>query len=127
VDLMPRTAKRFYDPSGRRYGLPTYPWKMAPDGLATLRQLAERGLRPGGKPIVAQLMWSRGRGKVAVAYLYAIDGAAPKRKPTAGNRRAVAAMLRARSTCRFCAQVFEYCLPRHNGRLCLECAKAGAQ
>ena len=44
-----------YDPTGARYGIPTYPWRLAPDGLATRRQLRARGLRPGGQPIAAQV------------------------------------------------------------------------
>jgi hypothetical protein len=36
----------FYDPDGETYGLPTYPWRWAPDGLLTIRQL--RGSPPRG-------------------------------------------------------------------------------
>jgi hypothetical protein len=116
---MPRVNARFYDPTGRRYGIPTYPWHLAPDGLATKRQLAARGLRPGGAPVVAQIMWQRRRG-IGVAYLYRLAAAKPKRPPTEGNMRAVAKMLAARSTCQVCRVVFEYCLPA--GRVCLTCA-----
>ncbi|MFJ3827814.1 hypothetical protein ACIPWI_07570 [Streptomyces sp. NPDC090046] len=35
--------------------LPVYPWRLAPDGLATRRQLRAAGLRPGGQDVVAQL------------------------------------------------------------------------
>src|SRR5436305_9545045 len=107
---MPKTSPRFHDPDGARFGIPTFPWRCAPEHLATRRQLAAAGLRPGGSPVVAQLMWPR-RGGYAVAYLYDLATAVPKREPTAGNRRAVAAMLAARSTCRTCRTVFEYCLP----------------
>jgi hypothetical protein len=117
---VPRVAARFYDPTGRRYGIPTYPWRMAPDGLATKRQLASRGLRPGGAAVVAQIMWQRRRG-VGIAYLYRVAEAKAKRTPTAGNLRAVAAMLAARSTCQVCGFTFEYCLPA--SRLCLHCAQ----
>lgn len=116
---MPRTSPRFHDPDGTRYGIPTYPWRCAPDGLATRRQLAAAGLRPGGSPVVAQVLWPRARGEVGTAYLYAVAAAVPKRAPTAGNRRAVAAMLAARSTCRTCATVYAYCLPA--GRVCWSC------
>jgi hypothetical protein len=92
---------------------------MAPDGLATKRQLAARGLRPGGAAVAAQIMWQRHRG-VGVAYLYRLAGAKPKRTPTAGNLRAIAAMMAARSTCQVCRSVFDYCLPA--GRVCLHCA-----
>lgn len=43
-----------FDPTGERFGLPTSPWKLAPEGLATRRQLRARDLRPGGQEIVAQ-------------------------------------------------------------------------
>ena len=117
---MPRVAARFFDPTGSRFGIPTFPWRMAPDGLATKRQLAARGLRPGGAAVVAQVMWQQRRG-VGVAYLYRVADAKPKRTPTAGNLRAVAAMLAARSTCQVCRLTFEYCLPI--SRVCLRCAE----
>ena len=116
---MPRTSPRFHDPDGTRYGIPTYPWRCAPEGLATRRQLAAAGLRPGGSPVVAQVLWPRRRGEVGTAYLYEVAAAVPKRAPTAGHRRAVAAMLAARSTCRTCGNVFGYCLPA--GRVCWSC------
>ena len=40
---------QFYDPDGRRYGLPTYPFHWAPRHLYTTRQLRAQGLRPGGQ------------------------------------------------------------------------------
>ncbi|WP_323746347.1 RRQRL motif-containing zinc-binding protein [Catenulispora pinisilvae] len=117
---MPRIVTRFYDPTGSEHGIPTYPWRMAPAGLATKRQLAEQGLRPAGAAVAAQVMWPRRRG-VGVAYLYPLVQAKPKRPPTAGNLRAVAAMLAARSTCQVCRLTFEYCLPA--SRVCLYCAQ----
>lgn len=45
-----------YDPTGALHGIPTYPWRLAPSGLATYRQLRARGLRPGGQPIAGQVM-----------------------------------------------------------------------
>lgn len=76
-----------YDPNGARHGIPTFPWKYAPDGYATRRQLRARGLRPGGQPVAAQLMRSSRRRKagVAVAYLYRIDRAKPVRPMTPGR------------------------------------------
>ncbi|SBW21072.1 hypothetical protein FDG2_1887 [Candidatus Protofrankia californiensis] len=38
--------RTFLDPAGERFGLPTFPWRMAPDNLHTRRQLAAMGLRP---------------------------------------------------------------------------------
>lgn len=42
-----------YDPTGSVHGIPTFPWRFAPDGYATRRQLRARGLRPGGQPVAA--------------------------------------------------------------------------
>jgi hypothetical protein len=53
---MTRYRARYLDPEGDRYGLPAYPWQSAPLGLATRRQLRDRGLCPGGQPIAAQVM-----------------------------------------------------------------------
>ena len=50
----------FYDPDGSRYGLPTYPWRCAPDGLATRRQLRASGLQPARQPVTAQIIWRHG-------------------------------------------------------------------
>ena len=51
---------QFYDPDGRRYGIPTYPYHWAPKHLYTARQLRARGLRPGGQSPTAQILWRRG-------------------------------------------------------------------
>jgi hypothetical protein len=40
-----------FDPEGERFGIPTYPWRYAPEGLATRRQLRSQGLRPGGQDV----------------------------------------------------------------------------
>ena len=81
-----------YDPSGARFRVPTFPWKFAPDGYATRRQLRARGLRPGGQPVAAQVMrHHRGRrGGVQVAYLYRIDLAKPVRPMTSRRCGALA-------------------------------------
>jgi hypothetical protein len=107
----------YYDPTGVRYGLPTYPFKFAPDGLATVRQLRAQGLRPGGQDIAAQIMWRRGK---RVAYLYRIDKAAPKRAATPAQRQAIDRALAARRTCPTCHQVRPYYIPRRTGE-CLAC------
>ncbi|WP_399024168.1 hypothetical protein [Streptomyces sp. CS-7] len=41
--------------------LPVYRWRLAPDGLATRRQLRALGLRPGGQDVAAQLERPRRR------------------------------------------------------------------
>jgi hypothetical protein len=109
---------QFYDPDGSRYGIPTYPWRWAPKGLATLRQLRARGLRPGGQQPAAQVIWRRGK---RVAYLYREDLAKPKRTATAAQLAALAKALRARRTCPACGQVKPYCIPLSLG-FCNDCA-----
>ncbi|MEU4772475.1 RRQRL motif-containing zinc-binding protein [Micromonospora sp. NPDC023644] len=110
-------ASRFYDPTGSRYGFPTYPFQSAPAGLATRRQLRAAGLRPGGHDPVAQILWRRGK---RLAYLYRLDLAQPKRVATPAQREAIAKALRARRTCRTCGLVQPYYIPRRYG-CCLDC------
>lgn len=111
-----------WDPSGTRWGVPTYPWRYAPSGLATRRQLRARGLRPGGQPVAAQVMRQCRYGSgVSVAYLYEIKRAKPVRPMTAGRRAALAAAMRARRTCPLCRQDAGYCIPRSLG-MCVPCA-----
>ncbi|MEV1145189.1 RRQRL motif-containing zinc-binding protein [Micromonospora sp. NPDC049799] len=119
--LADRTAIRveFYDPLGTRYGFPTFPYRAAPNGLATRRQLRAAGLRPGGHDPVAQILW-RHRTNRRVAYLYRLDLAAPKRVATPAQREAIAKALKARRTCRHCGQVKPYYIPRRYG-CCLDC------
>jgi hypothetical protein len=112
----------FYDPTGARFGgMPTYPFKAAPQGLATVRQLRALGLRPNGQDPAAQMLWRKGE---RVAYLYRIDGAAPKRTATPAQRDAVDRALIARRTCPTCDQVKDYYIPRRLGE-CLDCAPGG--
>jgi hypothetical protein len=89
VVAVSRYRARFYDPTDNRHGgMPTWPWRCAPAHLLTRRQLAARGLRPAGQPICGQVLWSR-RGKTAVAYLYDVEQAKPKRHPSARQRVAL--------------------------------------
>lgn len=113
----------FYDPTGDRYGIPTYPFKMAPTGLATRRQLRADGLRPGGQDVAAQLMWRKGE---RVAYLYRIDLALPKRAATAAQRAALDKAMAALRTCPDCGQLKPYYIPRRTGT-CLDCAPGGTR
>jgi hypothetical protein len=116
-----RHRARFYDPDGARYGIPTYPWRWAPEGLATRRQLAALGLRPAGQDIAAQVMWRQWR-RDAVAYLYRIDLAAPKRVASPAVLAACQRALAARRTCPDCHLDVGYVLPQHLG-VCLDCAE----
>lgn len=98
---------RFWDPEGAKYGIPTYPLRLAPEGLATRGQLRALGLRPGGQEIAAQLMWRYPRG-IAAAYLYRIDLAKPVRPMTPARWRAHEAMMRPRRTCPACGHDVGY-------------------
>lgn len=93
-------------------GLPALTWGWAdPRKLATYRQLAARGLRPGGHDPVAALLFQHrqdGRKSTDFALLYLIERAAPKRTATPAQRVALAAALRARRTCRECGQEQPY-------------------
>lgn len=117
---MSRLRAVFYDPEGVRYGIPTYWWRGAPDCYATRRQLRERGLRPGGQPIAAQILW-HGVGGTRVAYLYRVDLARPKRTATPRQREAIGRALIARMRCATCRIVRPYFIPRSLGE-CLDCA-----
>ncbi|WP_432112580.1 RRQRL motif-containing zinc-binding protein [Streptomyces sp. YPW6] len=118
---------KFYDPTGATYGLPTFPRRLAPEGLATRRQLRARGLRPGGQDVAAQVLWHGRRDPITrtrpvrAAYLYRLDLALPVRPMTPGRARAVAAMMRARRTCPLCAVTFPYVIPTSLG-CCPGCA-----
>lgn len=107
-----------YDPDGVHYGMPTFPYRCAPDGLLTIRQLRARGLRPGGQDITAQIMWRRGNRH---AYLYREDLAKPKRTATPVQWAAIEKALRARRTCPTCGIERWYYIPLRYGE-CLDCA-----
>lgn len=119
------SVTRFWDPTGSRYGIPTYPWGLAPDGLATKTQLRARGLRPGGQDPVAQIMWrshhSPDRSGIRVAYLYRIADAVPVRPMTPARWAAIERALAARRTCPACGQDRGYTIPTSLG-MCPPCA-----
>lgn len=117
---MSRIRAAYFDPDGNRYGIPTYWWRGAPPGYATRRQLTAAGLRPGGQPIAAQILW-RGVGGTRAAYLYRVDLARPKRTATPAQRAAIGKALTARRTCPTCRQVRGYYIPRSLGE-CLTCS-----
>jgi hypothetical protein len=112
----------FYDPTGTRFGIPTFPYHCAPEGLATRRQLRAAGLRPGGQHIAAQILWRNGD---RVAYLYRLNQALPKQPATPAQWVAIGKALLARRTCPTCGQVKDYYIPRRFGE-CLDCAPGGA-
>ncbi|WP_069815309.1 RRQRL motif-containing zinc-binding protein [Streptomyces sp. TP-A0874] len=100
--------------------LPVYRWRLAPDGLATRRQLRAMGLRPGGQEVAAQLERPRRRRGPLVAYLYRIDRARPVRPMTPAREAALAKAMRARRVCPVCRQDRGYCIPRSLG-MCPSC------
>ncbi|MGW7134369.1 RRQRL motif-containing zinc-binding protein [Streptomyces bobili] len=118
---MPTAYSRCYDPTGARYGIPTYPWRMAPDGYATRRQLRARGLRPGGQEVTAQVMVTSRHHGARVAYLYRLDLAKPVRPMTSRKWGALALAMLARRTCPRCRLDVGYCISRRHGicGLCL--------
>jgi hypothetical protein len=114
---------RFFDPQGTRFGVPTYPWRLAPDGLLTRRQLRAEGLHPGGQPVAAQIMWcSRLCPEPRVAYLYRRELARHVRPLTPAKAAALAAALAARRTCPACRRDVGYVLPARYGT-CVPCAE----
>ncbi|WP_406360136.1 hypothetical protein OH782_28725 [Streptomyces sp. NBC_01544] len=100
--------------------VPDYRWRMAPEGLATRRQLRAMGLRPGGQDVVAELQRPRRRRGPLVAYLYRIDHAKPVRPMTPGRAASLAKAMRARRTCPNCCRDAGYCIPRSLG-MCVAC------
>ncbi|MFI9788505.1 RRQRL motif-containing zinc-binding protein [Kitasatospora sp. NPDC051984] len=110
-----------WDPSGEHHnGTPTYPWRKGPAKAeyATRRQLRAMGLRPNAQPVAAQIV---SRGGTRTGYLYPVAGAAPVRPMTPARAKALAAAMRARSTCPLCHTVYDYCLPLKSLGCCLAC------
>ncbi|KOY59611.1 RRQRL motif-containing zinc-binding protein [Streptomyces sp. XY332] len=118
---MSLTFGKCYDPDGTSFGIPTYPWRLAPEGLATRRQLRAHGLRPGGQPVAAQVLRPRFRRGPLVAYLYRLDKAKPVRPMTAGKTAALAKAMTARRTCPQCSTDAGYVIPTSLG-MCVTCA-----
>ncbi|AIV36828.1 MULTISPECIES: RRQRL motif-containing zinc-binding protein [Streptomyces] len=101
--------------------LPTYRWRLAPDGLATRRQLRALGLRPGGQDVAAQIERPRRRRGSLIAYLYSIEQAKPVRPMTPAKRAALAKANAARRTCPQCRRDAGYVIPPTLG-MCATCA-----
>ncbi|WP_318213982.1 RRQRL motif-containing zinc-binding protein [Streptomyces sp. SCL15-6] len=101
--------------------LPVYRWRLAPDGLATRRQLRALGLRPGGQDVAAQVEHPRRRREPLVAYLYSIEQAKPVRPMTPAKRVALAKANAARRICPECRRDAGYVIPPSLG-MCTPCA-----
>ncbi|MEU4951302.1 RRQRL motif-containing zinc-binding protein [Streptomyces lavendulae] len=100
--------------------LPVYRWRLAPDGLATRRQLRAAGLRPGGQDVAAQLERPRRRRGPLVAYLYLVERALPVRPMTPARRVALAKAKAARRWCPACRADAGYVIPASLG-MCVPC------
>ncbi|MGW3629120.1 RRQRL motif-containing zinc-binding protein [Streptomyces sp. NPDC005122] len=101
--------------------LPVYSWRLAPEGLATRRQLRARGLRPGGQDVAAQIERPRYRRGPLIAYLYEIHKAKPVRAMTPAKHAALAKANTARRTCPECRRDAGYVIPLSLGT-CVPCA-----
>ena len=101
--------------------LPVYRWRLAPDGLATRRQLRALGLRPGGQDVAAQVERPRRRRGPLGAYLYAIEHAKPVRPMTPARWAARAQANAARRLCPECRRDAGYVIPPALG-MCTPCA-----
>lgn len=94
---------------------------VAPDSLATRRQLRAMELRPGGQDVAAELQRPRQRRGPLVAYLYRMDRAKPVRPMTPGRWAALAKANRARRICPECRPDAGYVIPTSLGA-CAPCA-----
>jgi hypothetical protein len=101
--------------------VPVYRWRLAPDGLATRRQLRALGLRPGGQDVAAQVERPRRRRGPLVAYLYSIEQAKPVRPMTPAKWAALAKANTARRICPGCRRDAGYVIPPSLS-MCVPCA-----
>jgi hypothetical protein len=97
---------------------PVHPWKQAPPGLATRRQLRAMRLRPGGQEPVARIEC---RGGKRFAWLYRIDLALPIRPMTLAKEVSLDRAMEARQRCPICSRRYFHCLPLKTLGSCLEC------
>ncbi|WP_327161780.1 RRQRL motif-containing zinc-binding protein [Streptomyces zaomyceticus] len=103
--------------------IPVYRWRLAPEGLATFRQLRAMGLRPAGQPVVAQLERPRRKRGPLIAFLYRVDLARPVRPMTPARWAALAKANAARRVCPACGRDAGYRIPTSLG-MCVPCADA---
>ncbi|MET7715275.1 RRQRL motif-containing zinc-binding protein [Streptomyces sp. NPDC005407] len=109
-----------FDPTGDRFGIPTFPWRYAPEGYATRRQLRARGLRPGGQHVAAQLLRPRRSREPLTAHLYLLDRAKPVRPMTPAKTAALAKANAAQRICPNCRRDAGYRIPCSRG-MCGTC------
>jgi len=91
--------------------------------LATRRQLASIGLRPGRQEPRGEIRWRFDRRKrtyTRFGVLYSVADAKPKRPATPRQLAALALAMRARRTCPVCGIEADYVIPTSLGR-CVPC------
>jgi hypothetical protein len=111
---------RWWPCAGRYAGAPVFRYGWAPSGLATVRQLAANGLRPGGQDVAGWLVWGP-TNRPHWAYLYRLDLAVPKRAMTPARWAAVKRCNAAQRMCPTCGHDDGYRIPRSLGE-CWPCA-----
>lgn len=123
---MSRAAVVLADPDANP---PLYPWRGAPEHLATRAQLRAMGLRPGRQGVQALLLWpSRRCGRPRVdglrfAELFDTRLARPRITVSERHAAALAAALAARRTCPSCGVDRGYVPSARLGK-CNVCAAA---
>ena len=111
---------RWWPCAGRYAGAPVFRYGWAPSGLATVRQLAAKGLRPGGQDVAGWLVWGPAN-RPRWAYLYRLDLAVPKRAMTPARWAAIKRCNAAQRVCPTCGHDDGYRIPRSLGE-CWPCA-----
>lgn len=99
---------------------PGVPVRVGAVGVATVRQLAAKGLRPAGQDVAGWLVWGPAN-RPRWAYLYRLDLAAPSRVPSPAQLAALARMNTARQVCPTCRRDVGYRIRTSLGE-CDRCA-----
>ena len=122
---MADSPTRFFDPTGQRFGIPTYPWGWVhhfDTDLGTKAQLRKENLSIAGLEVAAQIMWvsarSTRRDGIRTASLYRPSLARKVRPMTPAQERALSRAHLARHTCTECGHIWDFYLPTGNGRMC---------
>jgi hypothetical protein len=105
--------------AGRYAGAPVFRYGWAPSGLATVRQLAARGLRPAGQDVAGWLVWGPSN-RPRWAYLFRVDLARPKRPMTPARWAAIERCNAAQRACPTCRTDVGYRIPSSLGQ-CVDC------
>ncbi|WP_329212473.1 RRQRL motif-containing zinc-binding protein [Streptomyces sp. NBC_01708] len=111
-----------------RATLPEYDSGNVPEGLVTRRQLRALNVSPGGHGPVGILRCKACRFRPGLscthrtrAWLFSLDLARPKRKPTLAQEWALDRAMAARQTCPDCERRYHYCLPLRTQGCCNAC------